>query len=102
MKACLSSGINTATNAAIVIASTAGKLHGVQIVVKTTSDPIVIIYDNATVRSGNVLYKRRIDSSVEGLTRIDLFPNPVVFSSGCVLSCTGTDGADESIIFYTT
>lgn len=101
LRDCISSDVKTATDAAIVISTTAGNLMAVQMVVNTTSDPTVIIYDNNSTRTGAIIYKRKIDSSVEGLGRFDSFPDSVVFSSGCVLSVTGTDGADEAIVFYT-
>ncbi|KKN51699.1 hypothetical protein LCGC14_0619860 [marine sediment metagenome] len=101
INACLSSDVKTASDAAIVIATTAGKLCGAQLIVKSTADPTLIIYDNASARSGTVLYKRKVDSSVEGLGKTDAFI-PVIFKSGCTISYTGTDGADEAIVFYVT
>ena len=99
-QSCLSSGIKTATDAAIPISTVAGKLVGVSLIVGTTSDPIVVVYDNASARTGTVLYKRKIDSSLEGFGGLETLPTPVVFQSGCVLSVTGTDGADAAIVYF--
>ena len=97
--ACISSGLNTATNATIMISTTGGMLHGVMAIVNTTADPIVIIYDNSSARAGNIIYRRQVDSSVQGKGGLETFPNPVAFIHGCALSVTGTDGADGAIVY---
>jgi len=101
-KACLSSGVMTCSaGAALVVCTTAGWLCHINCIVATTGDLNVIAYDNSAAASGTVLYRGKIDSSLVGCSRLEVFPIPISFSSGLVLTCTGT-APDGAIAGYAT
>ena len=89
------SGLITASGSAVLlVATTAGALASVTPVIATTGDLSIIAYDS-TVAAGVVLYKRQIDSSLEGKGRCESFSFPIVFTKGLTFTITGTapDGA---------
>ena len=104
-KACLSSGVMTCSaGAALVVCTTAGWLCHVNCIIATTGDLNVFAYDNAVTASGTILYRRKLDSSTimgTGGSRIDVFPIPISFGNGLVLTCTGT-APDGAIAGYAT
>ena len=87
----ISSGRKTADAA---IKASSGKLHGATLEV-AAADGIIIIYDNATAASGDILDKIMIDVSLEGNDRTKHvpYPAPLSFSNGVYVDVTGTGAA---------
>ena len=78
----------------IVVATTGAKYHGISMIAKSTQVSI-IVYDNATGTSGNLLDTMiiRMGGDRQGERTI-----PVIAKNGITLGVTGSQG--EGVVFY--
>lgn len=89
-----SSGIKSADGA--ILAMT-GRLMGVQIIADGTNAGTIILYDNASAASGNVLAKASVDAGLTDVS-VNLPAAGIVANNGIYLDIGGT-GA-ECIVYF--
>lgn len=88
-----SSGLKT-SDAAVL--ESAGYLTGVLILADGTNEAIVVIYDNASAASGNIIFKGIVAAGKK--FGGGLFSSQIRFKNGCYVDVSGTNAA--YIVYY--